>query len=347
MNIKRFWTIFKARNKEYYRDRASFGWNFMFPFLIILGFYIIFERGGQVEYKAALIPSKTQSSNFNLEKYQYNNYFKFIEFSDPRTAFDKLSHHKLDIIIEKGSEPVRYWINNNSPNGELAESIFLRNFYDKKDIEVKVNKQFVSGKQVNYIDWFFPGIISMNMMFSALFGVGFTVVRYRKNGTLKRFKATPLTAFEYLGAQIVSRLMVIITSTSIMFTGCTLLFHFNCEGSYINLLLFYSLGTLSVISLGLIVAARINSEELANGLLNIITWPMMFLSEVWFSLEGAPTWLKNFAQIFPLTHVTNGLRKIMNEGAGFSGIQYEIFILVSMTIVFLLIGSFTFKWLKD
>ena len=36
------------------------------------------------------------------------------------------------------------------------------------------------------------------MMFSALWGVGYVVVRYRKNGVLKRLKATPLTAFEYL-----------------------------------------------------------------------------------------------------------------------------------------------------
>ena len=59
-------------------------------------------------------------------------------------------------------------------------------------------KQAVKGSEIRYIDWMFPGILGMNMMFSALFGVGYVMVLYRKNGVLKRLKATPLTAFEYL-----------------------------------------------------------------------------------------------------------------------------------------------------
>jgi ABC-2 type transport system permease protein len=46
-------------------------------------------------------------------------------------------------------------------------------------------------------------------MFSALWGVGYVVVRYRKNGVLKRLKVTPLTAFEYLTAQALSRIFLL------------------------------------------------------------------------------------------------------------------------------------------
>ena len=40
MSMKRLWTIFKARNYEFFRDRAAFGWNFLFPFLIVAGFVL-------------------------------------------------------------------------------------------------------------------------------------------------------------------------------------------------------------------------------------------------------------------------------------------------------------------
>ena len=43
-----------------------------------------------------------------------------------------------------------------------------------------------------------------------------------------------------------------------------------------------------MISIGLFIAARFTSEELASGILNVLTWPMMLLSGVWFSLEGSP-----------------------------------------------------------
>ena len=42
MHIKRIWIMFKARNWEFFRDRASFGWNFLFPFLLVAGFGILF-----------------------------------------------------------------------------------------------------------------------------------------------------------------------------------------------------------------------------------------------------------------------------------------------------------------
>ena len=51
-----------------------------------------------------------------------------------------------------------------------------------------------------------------------------------------------------------------------------------------------------MISFGFMMAARIASEELANGVINLASWPMMLLSGVWFSLEGAPAWLQQAAR---------------------------------------------------
>ena len=75
------------------------------------------------------------------------------------------------------------------------------------------------------------------------------------------------------------------------------------------------MGGVSLTSLGLLIASRGTSEEFTSGILNFITWPMMFLSEVWFSLEGSPRWLKLTAKIFPLTHMPMAARSVMNDGA--------------------------------
>ena len=69
-------------------------------------------------------------------------------------------------------------------------------------------REAVEGRQIRYVDWVLPGVIATNMMFSCLWGVGYVIVRYRKNGVLRRLQATPLTPFEFLSAQVVSRLRV-------------------------------------------------------------------------------------------------------------------------------------------
>jgi len=344
--FKRFYSIFIARNKEYFRDRAAFGWNFLFPFLIILGFTIIFQNKGQTEYKIGIIPPKMPAAQVQVLPLELNQLklAMILEFNDRKTGFNKLKHHKIDLLIEKGSLPLHYWLNQSSPKGNIAESLLLRALYSSENHLDMVVKSFVNGPQIHYINWLFPGIIAMSMMFSALYGVGYTIVRYRKNGVLKRLQATPLTAFEYLSAQVVSRLFLILISNFILYTGCAFIFKFKCAGSYLDLILIFALGSICIISISLLVAAKISSEELANGILNLISWPMMFLSEVWFSLEGSGYWVKFISHFFPLKHITEAMRLIINEGVGLYDLKYHIAVLTGMSIVFMIIGSLSFKW---
>ena len=270
---------------------------------------------------------------------------QYIGCPDLDQGLVKLKHHKIDLLMDIRSKPYRYWLSDTSPKGYTVEKMIIATFFKGAPRELE-RQQVVAARQIRYIDWLFPGILGMNIMFSALYGVGFVVVRYRKNGVLKRLKATPLTPFEYLSAQMLSRLFLLIFTLTILWVGCDLVFKFNVEGSYLDLAILFLAGCLSLTAMGLAVASRGTSEEFTNGLLNFITWPMMFLSEVWFSIEGAPHWVKIIAKLFPLTHLLTGVRKIMNDGAGLVDVAPELGILIGMTLLFLLIGARLFSWNK-
>jgi ABC-type multidrug transport system permease subunit len=202
----------------------------------------------------------------------------------------------------------------------------------------------VTGREIRYVDWLVSGLLAMNMMFSALFGVGYAIVRYRKNGVLKRFKATPLKAVEFLAAQVLSRMMMILAVFAVVYHGSDFFIHYQQQGSLINLYIIFTLGAACLVSLGLLVAARATSEELAGGLLNLFSWPMMLLSGVWFSLEGAPQSVKMVANLMPLTHVIDAARAVMTEGATLAIVSHHILILALMTTVFLGLGAWSFRW---
>lgn len=346
MKLKHVMTVFKARNREFFRDRAAFGWNFLFPFLIVIGFAVIFGREDYNAYKVGLFPVAESRAPFadgtvpiELSGLQH---IEFVGFPSQAVALDRLRHHKIDFLIHVGTAPYTYWINASSPKGYLMEKIFMA--ATTQSVAGGHVKQVVDGKQIRYIDWFFPGILAMNMMFSALWGVGYVVVRYRKNGVLKRLKATPLTALEYLSAQALSRLFLLMFTLIVIWAGCDLIFDFDVAGSYVDLFLVFFMGSLSVTALGLLVASRGTSEEFTSGLLNFITWPMMFLSEVWFSLEGAPDWVKASAKIFPLTHMLTAARSVMNDGAALIEIIPQLVMLAAMTVFCLALGAMLFSW---
>lgn len=338
MSFKRFLALLSTRNKEFFRDRSSLSWNILMPVLIVAGFSFAFTGDIGVKFKVGVI-NKTAATS-QAKEFLALQHIEFYSVEDSASnithSIQKVQRHQVDMLFD--AQKQQYWINTESPNGYLVERILLG--FQKSLFE----KQTVSGKKIRYIDWVIPGILSMNMMFSALFGVGFVIVRYRKNGMLKRLKATPITAFEYLSAQIVSRIMLIMIVTAFVFYGTHFFVGFIMNGSHLNLFLVFALGALSMISLGLIIAARISSEETAGGLLNLFSWPMMFFSGVWFSLEGAAPIMQTIAEIFPLTHVTAASRAIMIDGAGLVDISYHLIILTVQSAVFLLFGSWFFKW---
>ncbi len=347
MNIKRIWAMFVARSREFYRDRSAFGWNVVFPFLIVGGFAIIFGGDERAEYKVGIFPCASAAaagvSACVPPELASIRYVGFIPVANKEQGLDKLSHHKIDMLVQIGEKPFRYWVSDASPKGYIVQRMIAGGLISESQSPI-ARQPDVSGVQIRYIDWFFPGIVGMSMMFSALYGVGYVIVRYRKNGVLKRLEATPLTAVEYLTAQMLSRLCMIAFSVTILWIGSNLVFRFTMEGSYLDLAVMLIMGSLSLISLGLVIASRGTSEEFTDGLLNFLTWPMMFLSGVWFSIEGAPGWIQTFSKLFPLTHILSGARKIMNDGVGLSGVRTEMLALAGMTLCFVAIGALLFKW---
>lgn len=338
LGLRRFWAIFIARNKEFYRDKGALGWTFIFPFLVIFGFGYLFRIGDQGLYKIGYLGEVENRPQ--IESAQW------VKFQDQKLAEQKLRHHQVDLLLDLSQVPPWYWVSETSPKSRIAEKLYLQSVNPLVETTPVIRKT-VRGKEIVYIEWLFPGLITVNVLWMALWGVGWVIVRQRKLGILKRYKASPLTSFEYLSAQMTSRLLILVLSGVIVFIGGHLIYPFETVGSYLDMLIIYVLGCLSLSSIGLLVAARISSEEFANGLINLLTFPIMFLSEIWFSLEGSPDWVKTFAKFLPLWHMTDGMRRIMTEGATLAQLHTSVLILIGTAVFFTLMGSWMFKWTKD
>ncbi len=333
ISFKHFCAVLIARNKEFLRDRSSWAWNVVFPILLIAGLSYTFGNDEQSLYKVGVFPQvQGEFEFFNT------SHIDFIQADDLSAAITKVERHQYDLLLDVDKR--RYWTNDTSARGYIVERVL----FGSMPAQGEFRKDEVSGAEVRYVDWVIPGILGMNMMFSCLFGVGYVIVRYRKSGVLKRLKATPLNAVEFLAAQVASRLWLVMAITLAVFFGTHLFIKFVMHGSYLSLLLVLTLGSICLINMGLLVAARTASEELAGGLLNLATWPMMFLSGVWFSLEGAHPLLKSMAQVLPLTHIIDACRAIMIDGASLLDVGGNIIYLIFLSVFFLVLGAKLFRW---
>ncbi len=335
--FKRILAAWDARNREFVRDRSAMAWNFLFPILVVLGFAYAFNNDSQPLFKVGvLLPPGTELSSLSgSHAFLGTPHVQWVPIleAERSTALRQVARHGYDLLWS----PSQYWSNPTSPKGQVLEKLVVA-------ADASIRREEIQGEPIRYVDWLISGLLAMNMMFSALFGVGYTIVRYRKTGVLKRLRATPLSATEFLLAQVGSRMILMMAVSSLVYAGTHALVHFRMQGSYLDLALVLALGSFCLISLGLLVAARISSEEFAGGLLNLVSWPMIFLSGVWFSLEGAHPMVRKVAQVFPLTHVIDAARAIMTEGATLVQVGPQLWILGVLSMVFLCLGAWSFRW---
>ena len=331
--MNRFRAVLMARNMEFLRDRSSLSWNILLPILLVLGLALVFSGGERPLFKVGIVGNPADSTYLERREVQR------ITVTDIDAAIRKVGRHQLDMLIDPAGR--RFWVNPTSGKGAVLASLL------EAQSGNDLTREPVSGEAIRYIDWAVPGILGMNMMFSCLWGVGYVVVRYRKNGFLKRLNATPLNAFEFVSAQVASRMILIMVITVGAYIGTDWFLDFRMEGSYAALFVVAALGASAMVALSLAISARVSSEELAGGLLNLITWPMMVLSGVFFSMEGMNPWLRDLARIFPLTQMLDGARIIMLEGGGFAQVTVQLAALLAMTIGLLALGAALFKWQPD
>lgn len=251
--IQRILAVLHARNLEFIRDRSAFGWNIVLPILLVFGLAMIFSGSERNQFKIAVLHDQPSLDSV-AHPFLQTRYVQFIPETNQAMAVEKVARRQLDMVLDLRGAP-RYWINDDSPQGYIVERLLFQ--AGGSDFE----KATVSGDPIRYVDWLLPGVLGMNIMFGCLFGVGYVVVRYRKTGFLKRLKATPLQPMEFIVAQVISRLLLTIAVTIFVYVGAAYFLDTRMEGNYWTLLLVGILGSSSLIALGLLVAARVTSEE--------------------------------------------------------------------------------------
>ncbi|MEA3277465.1 MAG: ABC transporter permease [Pseudomonadota bacterium] len=336
---RRILAILWARNREFYRDRAGLSWNIIMPVVMVFGFAFIFGDEPDDLFKVGVLTESGDLASVE-SPFLAMRHVSFLPVEDLDVAIANVDRHQIDLLLDLRGSP-RYWLNLHSAKGYLAEQLLYSAYAEADSLP---QRQTVSGRALRYVDWVLPGVLAMNIMFSSLWGVGWVIVRYRKNGVLRRLQATPLSAFEFLAAQVLSRLAVVIFASVIVYAGADYFLDFVMRGTYLALFLVYMAGALCLISIGLIIAARLRTEELADGVLNLMSWPMLLLSGVWFSMEGTNPAAQVASQALPLTHLVNAARRVMVDGAGVAQVVPEIALLGGMGLILLVTAARLFRW---
>ena len=207
-------------------------------------------------------------------------------------------------------------------------------------INLQINRLYGN---ISYLDFLVPAIIGMTVLFGCVFGMGEIVAGERERGELARLFMTPTSVATVLGGKIISKLVQETGRGIILIVAAIILFGIIINGSMLLTVLLIILGALCFIGFGIMISARVSSQEDFMQSVMPITMPMMFISGVFYPIETMPWIFQKIAYILPLTYVNDALRAVMLKGVGIGGIWIDVVVLIGFTVLFFALGVTQFN----
>jgi ABC-2 type transport system permease protein len=161
---------------------------------------------------------------------------------------------------------------------------------------------------INYFQFIVPGIIGMTLLFTGATS-GFQVIWDRQFGFLKEIMVTPNSRVSItIGRVAGGATTALIPAFLVLFLAILIGFHPVLSLYNLLTIVFVILIGVVFISLGLIFAAFINDPQAFGVIVNLVTFPLLFLSGAIYPLSGLPKVVNYITYVNPLTYGVDGLR---------------------------------------
>jgi ABC-2 type transport system permease protein len=313
-----FLHVLDVRMKELRREPEVVFWVFGFPLLLALGLGIAFRNKPADVTSVVIVSGPYMPNVLSLIQHSPRALSIHADVLDEAAAQRGFRLGKYDVVVEaESSTSVRYYYDPSRPESVLARALAdesLQSAAGRKEV-VATSAVASSEPGSRYIDFLIPGLLGMNLMNAAMWGIGFALVDMRQRKLLKRFVATPMRRSDFLLALLSSRLVLMIIEVALLLGFGVVAFQMRILGSLWTILLIGAIGAISFGGLGLLTASRAQKIESASGLMNLVMMPMWILSGVFFSNERFPAIVQPFIKALPLTALNDALRATILEGS--------------------------------
>jgi ABC-2 type transport system permease protein len=190
------------------------------------------------------------------------------------------------------------------------------------------------------------GMLALSVMFFSLYGIAFESLAQRNQGVYKLLRASPYRTLAFVMNLTLARGIVALLSSALVTVVGVLIFHITVPVTGILLLApVLALATLCFTCIGLTVGNLSQTEPQVAGLNNLITLPMIFVSESFYSLAAAPAWVHTLSRVFPLSHVLDAVRAAMAGSP--SDLVTPLVFVAGYTALALALAVRTFRWDPD
>ncbi len=358
------WAFFTINLKRLFRDRLALFFTFLFP-LIFLFVFGALNKNSDVSFNIAVINnSNTQFSRQFVGELEGQKSLKVDkEVTNFDQANEKMGRGELDATIElpagfgdvknsqyPSGQAIVHYTQNNEQAAQTLVSIMQAEFKDINAKFVKSAEPFTvvseksNERSLSAFDYTFTGLLGFAILGAGIFGPMNVFPELKKMGILRRLHTTPLRVWQYFLANMLGNAVTGLMSIAVMFIAAIAVFNLSIVGNMLELAIFLAFGIVMILGIGLALGGWAKNERQVAPLGNIIVFPMMFLTGVFFPRFLMPEWLQNITTYIPLTPVIDGARLIATEGKSLIDLGPQLGIMAVWTVIIYIIAFRVFRW---
>ncbi|MDX1765865.1 MAG: ABC transporter permease [Candidatus Saccharimonadales bacterium] len=354
----------KAFTKRYLRSKVALFFTIAFPLIFLVIFGGIFGSDNGPNFNLAILnESETEFASGFVQQAEQNEIFTLSDIEGFEDAKEKMGRGEVDAIIKL---PQQFGVIDElgRPSGSLEL------FYDESDqtlatttisvlqgvidaindefVQVEpplsLNAQPIQTANLSSFDYIFAGLVGYSILGLGIFSMANGFTSDKKTGSLRRIRVAPIKAWQLIVATAFSRIVVGYITVAIMFVTGLVVFGFDMRGDYFNFALFTLISIICMFGFGMAIAGWARDDNQAAPITNLVAFPMMFLSGVFFPRFLMPDWLQGITDYVPLTPIIDGLRKILTEAQTILDLGPELAIIGAWTLIIYFISAKTFRW---
>ena len=327
------------RFRLFLREPEAIFWTFLFPILLAMGLGIAFRnRPADVLQVGATTAQLTQALAGDKGLTAAT--------MDEAAGTRALATGNILLLAIQRPEGIEYKFDDTNPDARTARLVADRAIQTAagRHEAVRAEDQLVHETGARYIDFVVPGLLGMNLMGSAMWGLGFSIVDARQKKLLKRMVASPMPRWQFLASFLLSRLLLLIVEVVVFLGFSRLVFGVPFRGALWELALLCVLTSLSFSAIGLLVSSRAKTMEAVSGLMNLVMLPMWILSGIFFSATRFPAAIQPLVRALPLTAAIDALRGNMLQGISMGQLAAPVAILLAWAAVAFAVSLRIFRW---
>jgi ABC-2 type transport system permease protein len=198
-------------------------------------------------------------------------------------------------------------------------------------------------EEVPFVTQGLPVFAVIFIAISAVLSLTTIIAIYREGGILKRLKATPLSPLVILSTHVVVKLILTSVTLCLLVLAGRRFYIGPPPPSPWSFLLGVLLVSLSLMSLGFVLASIVRTARFAQPLSSILLYALLAISGLFYPVEKLPVAWQGVALVSPLTHAVDLLRGLW-VGAGWADLWVAVVALLANLAICTALSSRIFRW---